>query len=587
MMETAVVPEMSWKETIANILFGPKAEAGPDSEAGSDRESVLEEGAAEPRSGGFMGAARLELPPDHALFRLYDLRRRESGQLPPPCLSLDEDGVFPPEVIRQETDRLRSAVTSACGARLKEIQDAESSNRPANGEQAPEAPSNLDAAPCFFLSADKLCAWVMVLPPVGQGQELSRELLLRTMLDQDISFGVDEHLVDRLSQDERRYFHLLLIARGQPALDGENGEIVDYFPRSIARLLEADEYGQVDYTNLHLIRNVKQGQEICRLVPPTEGIPGRTVLDQEIPARSGRPVSLPKGRNTEIGEDGLTLIASMAGHVEFTGRSFQVKPVLDIQGNVDFSTGDINFIGDINIGGDVLSGFTLRAMGNIHVGGVIESGSSVEAGGDLVVVKGILGGGTAVVRSQRSIFSKYIENATIYVRENLQTDCIINGSVYCDGEVIVRSGRGCIMGGRIWASKMVSAQTVGSQSEIRTSIALGGLPCTNFEREVSQKELESLVIELEKLECQPDSAVRSSLLGKTRMKLSVAELKLKQLEEDLAELKLTPDEVESGRLECSIAHPGTEVSFGDEILRLRQEAHQCVVKMVCGEIVLT
>ena len=43
-----------------------------------------------------------------------------------------------------------------------------------------------------------------------------------------------------------------------------------------------------------------------------------------------------------------TLIASMAGHVEFTGRSFQVKPVLDIQGDVDFSTGDINFIGDIN-----------------------------------------------------------------------------------------------------------------------------------------------------------------------------------------------------------------------------------------------
>ena len=65
--------------------------------------------------------------------------------------------------------------------------------------------------------------------------------------------------------------------------------------------------------------------------------------------------------------------------------------MLDIPGNVDFSTGSINFLGDINIKGDVLSGFTVRAMGNIHVDGVIEAGSAVEAGGDLVVVKGILG----------------------------------------------------------------------------------------------------------------------------------------------------------------------------------------------------
>lgn len=581
---------MSWKETIANILFGPKAETAPDDEAGAGLEAAAAETAAEPQGGGFVDPARLELPPDHALFRLYDLRRRKSGYLPAPRLSLDEDGVLPPEMVQRELGRLRSAMTSVCGARLKQVRDMEKPSRPAKKkpepEPEPEAPPALDAMPYFFLSADKLYAWVIVFPPVGPGQELSRELLLGTMLAQDISFGVDERLVDRLSHDEERYFHLFLIARGKPAFDGENGNIVDYFPRSIDRVLEVDEYGQVDYTNLNLIRNVKMGQDICRLIQPTEGDPGRTVLDQEIPAKSGRPVPLPKGRNTEISEDGLTLIASMAGHVEFTGRSFQVKPVLDIQGDVDFSTGDINFIGDINIEGDVLSGFTVRAMGNIHVGGVVEAGSSVESGGDLVVVKGILGDGTTIVRSQRSIFSKYIENATIYARENLQTDCIINGSVYCDGEVVVRSGRGCIMGGRIWASKKVNVRTVGSQSEVRTSIALGGLPCTNFEREIVQKELKNLEMELEKLECQLDSPTKSSILGKTRMKLSVAELKLKQLEEDLADIKLTLEEKESGRLECSTAYPGTEISFGDEILRLRHETRQCVVKMVCGEIVV-
>ncbi len=581
---------MSLKETIANILFGPKSETDPGGETEAELSSPAAESAAEPPAAGSIDPARLELPPEHPLFRLYDLRRRTSGYLPAPRLSLDEDGVLPAELLQRELGRLRSAMTNVCSARLKTIRDSETKSKPKKKQdQEPlpqEEPLALDALPYFFISSDKLYAWVIVFPPVGQGQELNRELLLRSMLGQDISYGVDESLVDRLSHDKERYFHLFPVAKGKPAFDGQNGNIVDYFPRVIERVLEVDEYGQVDYTNLNLIRNVKLGQEICRLIQPTEGNPGRTVLDQEIPAKSGKPVPLPKGRNTEISEDGLTLIASMAGHVEFTGRSFQVKPVLDIQGNVDFSTGDINFLGDINIEGDVLSGFTVRAMGNVHVGGVIEAGSSVEAGGDLVVVKGILGDGTTIVRSHRSIFSKYIENATIYVRENLQTDCIINGSIYCDGEVRVRSGRGCIMGGRVWAAKMVNVNTVGAPSECRNSIALGGLPCTNFEREIIQKELKELEMELEKLECQLDSPTKSTILGKTRMKLSVAELKLKQLEEDLAEIKLTLQEQESGRLECSLAYPGTEISFGDEVLRLRQETRQCVVKMVCGEIVV-
>ena len=94
------------------------------------------------------------------------------------------------------------------------------------------------------------------------------------------------------------------------------------------------------------------------------------MLDTEIPAKSGKSVPLPKGRNTEITEDGDTLIASMPGHVEFSGSTFQVKPVLDIDGDVDFSTGNIKFVGDVNIKGDVLSGFTVRSAGNIQVGGV-------------------------------------------------------------------------------------------------------------------------------------------------------------------------------------------------------------------------
>ena len=476
-------------------------------------------------------------------------------------------------------------------ARLKEVRGKKKKGGKAEKKKEEEPAENqplvFDALPRFFLSADKLYAWVIVFPPVGEGAELSREILYQAMLEQGISYGVDSQLANRLPRDKDVYFHLYLIARGKPAFNGTNGNIVDSFPRTVTRVLEVDEFDRVDYTALNLIHNVKQGEEICRLIKPTEGEPGRTVLDTEIPAKSGKSVPLPKGRNTEISEDGLLLVASIAGDVEFTGHSFQVKPVLDIPGNVDFSTGNINFLGDVNIRGDVLSGFTVRAMGNIQVAGVIEAGSVVEAGGDLIVVKGILGDGTAIIRSHRSLFSKYIENSTIYVRENLQTDCIINSHIYSDGEVLVRSGRGTIIGGRVWAASKVSAIAVGARSECRTSVALGGLPCTNFEREIVQRELKILEMELEKLECQLDSTGKNSLLDKTRAKLTVAELKLKQLETELTDIKIETEEQNRGRLECGIAYPGTEISFGDEVLRLRKEYRQCVATLVRGEIVLT
>lgn len=578
---------MSLKDKLTSLLFRSKPEAAAEEER--EEQGYVMEAFSEPSVIPGLDPSILELSADHPIRQLYTMRRKDVGYLPVIRICLDNDGSLPEDMVQREKERLKTLLTSVGTARLKQIRGKNKPKKDPKKKDAAEddGPLSLDAMPCFFISSNKLYAWVIVLPPVNGGAELSQDMLYKAMADQRIMYGVDLRLADHLASDEARYFNLYLIAKGKPAFDGTNGNIVDAFPRVLPRVLEVDEFDRVDYTALNLIRNVKEGEEICRLIKPTEGEPGCTVLGQEIPARSGKSVPLPKGRNTEISEDGTLLLASISGDVEFTGHSFQVKPVLDIPGNVDFSTGSINFLGDVNIRGDVLSGFTVRAMGTIQVAGVVEAGSTVEAGGDLIVVKGILGDGTTIIRSHRSIFSKYIENSTIYVRENLQTDCIINSYIYSDGEVLVRSGRGTIIGGRIWAAKKISASAVGARSECRTAVALGGLPCTNFERELVQRELKVLEMELEKLECQLDSTSKSSLLDKTRSKLMVAELKLKQLESELADLKIEADEKNKGRLECGIAYPGTEISFGDETFRVRQESRQCVATLLHGEIVLT
>ncbi len=584
---------MSFKDKISSLLFGAKKEEPADETLLTEQEHKIPETVPEIQTATPNDPSRLEIPADHPIRQLHELRQKESGPLPYPRLCMDEDGVLPPELLEKEMNRLQSSLKSVCGTRLKgtkgRIRGKHSKKKAETEAETEEDQLVMDARPWFFLSSDKIYAWMLVFPPVGPGAELTRDMIYQALTAQGISYGLETALLDRVAHDRDRYFNLYLVAKGKPAFDGRNGNIVDNFPRVIQRELEVNEFGQVDYTALNLICNVEEGQEICHLIRPTEGEPGRTVLNQEVPAKSGKSVPLPKGRNTEIGEDGDTLIASMPGHVEFSGSTFQVKPVLDIDGDVDFSTGKIKFVGDVNIKGDVLSGFTVKAMGNIYVGGVVEAGSTVEAGGDLTVVKGILGDGTTVIRAGRCIFAKYIENATIFVRENLQTDCIVNGKVYCDGEVIIRSGRGSIIGGRVWAAKRVSASAIGAKSEVKTAIALGGMPCSTLEKDLVRKKLANLASELEKLEAQLDSHAKTSLMGKLRMKISMAEHRLKQLDEELdnakEELK-NQKEQDSGRMECGVAYAGTEISIGDEFLRLRQETHQCVAKLLCDEIVL-
>ena len=515
---------MAKKNPLLSWLFGAASadsKEEPEAPAKQAEAPVLPE--TPPPGGNMADPFRLTLASDHAVSKLWRLWTQQAGRQPPPSFRFEGlEGESEPIPAAQAKQELPGK------ARPKKADKA------AQGKELPPPPV-LDAQAVAFVTSDRLTAWVFAYPPVGDGKELDRGMLTKALGEKQVTYGIDDALLDALPSRPGRYFRLYIAARGKAAAHGKDGRVIDMFSRQPERKLVVDEFNRVDYASISFIQNAEEGDTICRIIAPTKGEDGKTVLGQDLPARDGKPASVPKGRNTALNDQGDALVATKTGHVEFNGRTFQVKPVLDIDGNVDFSTGHINFLGDVNIRGNVLSGFTVRAMGSIWVGGVIEAGSTVEAGGDLTVVKGILGDGTTTVRAQRCIFSKYIENATIYVRENLQTDAIINGSIYCDGEVLVRSGRGSIMGGKIWAAEMVSASTVGSRSECRTSIILGGLPCTSFERELVRKELKELEMELEKLECQLDSPVKASLISKVHVKLNTAELRLQQLEEDLEE----------------------------------------------------
>lgn len=538
---------------------------------------------------------QLILSHEHPFILLFEKWREQVGYAPLPHLRMDygdDDGPVD-EKLEKELSRLRRAITAVAADRLSQIpkepepkpSSEEEEESEAEEEVEEEPPFQLDAQPIIYIAADQLAAWLVVFPPIGEGKELDRDMLDGILKESGVSFGLDTSLLDSLADAPDRYFHLFLIARGRAVVHGKDGYIEDFYKRTVKKKFEEDEHGRVDYFHLNIVQNVEKGQPICQIIPPVPGIPGRTVLDEEIACKEGKTPALPKGRNTEASEDGMQLLAVKSGRVEFSGRSFIVKSVLEIGGNVDFSTGNINFVGDVHIHGDVGSGFSVRTIGNVTIDGVVEA-AEIEAGGDLIVAKGILGDSRAMIRAHHDVYAKYMENCTVHCRGGLQTDCIVNCDVYCDGEVNVRSGRGTIIGGRIRAAQGVNAKVVGSKSESVTSIFLGGQPFADFERETLLLNIKKQEAELERLERQPDSPTRTQRMGKLRLDLSIGRMKLGQFDKELKKLKEKLEEQGGCRMKCNIAYPGVVISIGDLSMPLAKETSMLDARLVGGEICL-
>ncbi len=154
-----------------------------------------------------------------------------------------------------------------------------------------------------------------------------------------------------------------------------------------------------------------------------------------------------------------------------------VSQVVNVDGDVDYSTGNIDFSGDVVIRGSVQSLFSVRAEGSIHISGYIEDGAVVSAGKDIMVGGGVLGASTQV-EADGSLWVKFAQEANIRVGGDVRVGSyIFNASVRAGGKVIVL-GRGegkarALVGGLVWAGQGIETLSVGSPYNSVTRLVSG------------------------------------------------------------------------------------------------------------------
>lgn len=152
-----------------------------------------------------------------------------------------------------------------------------------------------------------------------------------------------------------------------------------------------------------------------------------------------------------------------------------VSNVLELV-DIDNSTGDIEYNGDVTIKGNILAGFSVKAKGDVVVQGVVE-GATVIAGGNITFNRGIQGMNKAVIKAGGNIVSKFIESVSLVeAGGNIESDSILHSRVVAKGFIKATGKKGLIIGGDVKATSFIEAKTIGNEMGTTTVVGVGVNP---------------------------------------------------------------------------------------------------------------
>lgn len=297
------------------------------------------------------------------------------------------------------------------------------------------------------------------------------ENINRCLAEAGVKAGIDKSLIQSVVIN-RLYDTYHVVAKGLPAVNGKDGAFTFYFKTSVDNRPKILPDGSVDYRNIEIYEPVSEGQLIAEYTPPTTGHFGYNVRGGVLSSIPGKPQNPLTGTGFTISEDKCRYVSDCNGKIEYNSGTITVTNVLDINGDVDISTGDIVFNGDVVIHGNVLAGSLIKINGSLKVLGNVES-AYVCVGGDIEFKSGMQGGGKGVVECGGEVWGKFFEQTTMRVKGTIHANSLLNCDVFGDGDIFVTGRHGIIVGGNTACAGSVEATAIGNMAEVRTLVCAG------------------------------------------------------------------------------------------------------------------
>jgi hypothetical protein len=317
---------------------------------------------------------------------------------------------------------------------------------------------------------DGMEAYVLLAQPQPQDAYHTSEIKAE-LYAQKIRNGIDEAAIDRMVENGI-YGIEVLVAKGTPAEDGRDGCYKYHFNQELNNRPAVREDGSVDYRSVHVIEVVEEGQVVATYTEPVEGTNGMTVTGQQILCKRGRGLPLLTGKGFARSEDNRTYVAAISGKIELKNDRLVILPVYEIDGDVDMTTGNIDFRGDVLIHGNVSPGAKIRATGTVTIDGLAEN-CTIEAGKDVILRGGFLGGNKGSIKSKGCIIAKFMEYATAEAEGSIELTSALNCTITSYDKVLFTGKTADIVGGTVYGAAGVEAYSAGTAAEVRTIVSAG------------------------------------------------------------------------------------------------------------------
>lgn len=541
--------------------------------------------------GGKSAGYLFEFKPDGVYFTVYPTEDSEMlFELSDMRQILKEYGVTD-----YDMGELARAVRAADGTPCKLANHFEASVSPPSNRTEESAPAEVvDNREVMSyqieVAKDRMTVTLKINRQPGQ-RPPTKEEILKELSGRRIIFGIDEEAIERGLEHGTQ----MVIVKGKPPEAGKDAKIIRKFNAEQKGKIAEDKYGRVDYKNLNLFLLAKKGDVLAERVPHTMGVEGTNVFGDTIKPKPGKPKPVPAGKNTEIQDENF-VVATIDGQIVEANNKFSVDPRLEIKGDIGVGTGNIDFIGAVDISGSVQQGFKVKATGMVSINGAV-NGGTVE-GYSVIIKGGIIGAGPGkgVVIAQEDVQAAFVENGTIEAGNEIQiSDVALHSDLRAGVRIVLEGKRGLVTGGYLAAGEEIRAKTIGNPALVAARLVVGVNPslqkryqaaCKEYSE--SKKKLQQLTQALNTLGkidvsmLPPQRAEQIAQLTRSQFPLAGqverSERLIKELEEQIAQMK-------NGRICVSDRiYPGQKLIVNSIVKHIQTEEQHCTFQVEDDEV---
>ncbi len=324
--------------------------------------------------------------------------------------------------------------------------------------------------PSVRVTDDYMEAYMTLYAP-STTESYSVEYLTNVLHLNNVKIGVLQEMLQTMI-NMHIYNKEVLVAKGLEAVPGADGYFEYKFETDLSQKPIENEDGSVDYKNIKMIELVTQGQVIAIYHPSTAGTNGYNLQAQFQIAKHGAELPPLRGTGFVRLEDGVTYQASISGKITETNNRVNIFPVHELFGDVDLSSGNIEFNGDVIIHGNVLDGMSVKATGTITVDKIVES-AFIEGRKGVILRGGVLGRNGATIRSKANIAALFFEYAQVEAAGDIEAEYFLDSRVTAGGRINLSGKKGCIVGGTTHAVRGIDAYEIGNAAGANTEVSVG------------------------------------------------------------------------------------------------------------------